>query len=116
MPTTRHRHPDAQSVTTAADSREADQRHRMKQYLVTMTIRTICFVLTIVIDDWYRWIFAAAAVFLPFIAVVAVNSVAPRVRGRRTPVTPSVDPTPRLTDHAYTHVPSTVRHEDEPRG
>ncbi|MGG5257190.1 DUF3099 domain-containing protein [Phycicoccus avicenniae] len=117
MPTTRHRDTDAQSVTTAAESREADQRHRMRQYLGTMTLRTVCFVLAVVIDDWYRWVFALGAVVLPFIAVVAVNAVAPRVRGRRTPVTPSVDPTPLLTDRGYVHVPSTVRHpEDERRG
>ncbi|MBD3784654.1 MAG: DUF3099 domain-containing protein, partial [Micrococcales bacterium] len=80
VPTTRQQQPAAQSVTTAAESREADQRHRMKQYLVTMSIRTVCFVLTIVVDEWYRWVFAAAAVFLPFVAVVAANAVAPRVR------------------------------------
>ncbi|HMM94427.1 DUF3099 domain-containing protein [Phycicoccus sp.] len=116
MPTTRQQQPAAQSVTTAAESREADQKHRMKQYLVTMSIRTVCFVLTIVVDEWYRWVFAAAAVFLPFVAVVAANAVAPRVRGRRAPVTPAVDPTPRITDHAATYVPGSVRHpEDDDR-
>ena len=42
-----------------------------------MAIRTACFVLLVVVDAWYRWIFAAGAVFLPFFAVVAANAVMP---------------------------------------
>ncbi len=84
----------------------------MRQYLATMTLRTVCFVLAIVIDDWYRWVFALGAVVLPFIAVVAVNAVAPRVRGRARPVTPTHDPTPLLTDREFVQVPGTVRHPD----
>ncbi len=113
MPTTRSRPADPQSVTTASQSREADQKHRMKQYLVTMSIRTACFVLAIVVQDWYRWVFAAGAVVLPFVAVVAANAVAPRVRGRARPVTPTADRTPLLTDGAHENVSSTVRHPDD---
>ncbi len=43
------------------------------------------------------WIFAAGAVFLPFIAVVAANAVMPRVTGRVRPVLPVVDETPQIT-------------------
>ncbi|WP_307835808.1 DUF3099 domain-containing protein [Phycicoccus sonneratiae] len=116
MPTTRHHAPDAQSVTTAAESREADQRARLKHYLVTMSVRTACFLLAIVIDEWYRWVFAAGAIVLPFIAVVAANAVAPRVRGRARVVTPTTDDTPLLTERPFEQVPSTVsRREDEHR-
>ncbi|QIM23010.1 DUF3099 domain-containing protein [Phycicoccus sp. HDW14] len=89
----------------------------MRHYLATMSVRTVCFVLAIVVQDWYRWIFAAGAVILPFIAVVAVNAVAPRVRGRARMATPTVDDTPLLTERPFEQVPSTVSHrEDEPRG
>jgi hypothetical protein len=88
----------AQVVTNAAESRADDQRRRMRQYLVTMLIRTVCFVLVVVVDGWLRWVFAAGAVFLPFIAVVAVNSVRPRVAGRIRPVTPATDAARLLTD------------------
>ena len=82
VPTTHSRKaPDVQSVTTAPESRTEDQARRLKHYLVTMGIRTACFVLLVVIDEWYRWIFAAGAVFLPFFAVVAANAVKPRVAG-----------------------------------
>ena len=80
--------PDVQSVTSAPEARTEDQARRLKRYLVTMGIRTACFVLLVVIDDWYRWIFAVGAVFLPFFAVVAANAVMPRVPGRVRPVLP----------------------------
>ena len=54
-------------------------------------------VLLVVVDEWYRWIFAAGAVFLPFFAVVAANAVKPRVVGRVRPVVPTVDDTRHLT-------------------
>ena len=95
--TSRHHAPDAQSVTSVAESRTEDQARRLKQYLLTMGIRTACFVLLVVVDEWYRWIFAAGAVFLPFFAVVAANAVKPRVVGRVRPVVPTVDDTRHLT-------------------
>ena len=84
-------------MTSAPEARTEDQVRRLKQYLFTMAIRTICFILLVVVDAWYRWIFAAGAVFLPFIAVVAANAVMPRVVGRVRPVVPMVDPTPQIT-------------------
>ena len=75
-------------MTSAPEARTEDQARRLKRYLITMAIRTVCFILLVVIDAWYRWIFAAGAVFLPFIAVVAANAVMPRVTGRVRPVLP----------------------------
>lgn len=100
MPTTRHHH-DIQSVTSAPEARTEDQARRLKQYLITMAIRTVCFILLVVVDAWYRWIFAAGAVFLPFVAVVAANAVMPRVSGRVRPVLPVVDTTPQITRAPY---------------
>ena len=100
MSTTRHDH-DVQSVTSAPEARTEDQARRLKRYLITMAIRTVCFVLLVVVDAWYRWIFAAGAVFLPFIAVVAANAVMPRVTGRVRPVVPVVDTTPQLTREPF---------------
>jgi hypothetical protein len=94
--TTRHHH-DVQSVTSAPEARTEDQARRLKQYLITMGIRTACFILLVVVDAWYRWIFAAGAVFLPFVAVVAANAVMPRVSGRVRPVLPVADETPQIT-------------------
>ena len=99
-------------MTSAPEARTEDQARRLKQYLFTMGIRTICFVLLVVIDAWYRWIFAVGAVFLPFVAVVAANAVMPRVAGRVRPVLPVVDETPQITRAA--HEPYVVTDPDEP--
>ena len=96
MPLTREQPPAAQSVTTVATSPGEDRSRRVKQYLFTMSLRTVCFMLAIVTEGWMRWVFAAGAVVLPFFAVVAANAVAPRVAGRARPVTPSVDHTRRI--------------------
>ena len=105
MPTTRPRAGSPQSVTTAPEARTEDQARRLKHYLVTMSIRTACFVLLVVIDHPIRWLFAAGAVFLPFFAVVAANAVRPRVAGRVRPVLPTVDDT-RLIERDAGEPPS----------
>lgn len=105
MPLTR-RHDAPQSVTSAPESRTEDQARRLRQYLLTMGVRTACFVLLVVVDHPVRWLFAFLAVFLPFLAVVAANAVAPRVAGRVRPVVPLVDHTPRL---------GAARHDDGTR-
>jgi Protein of unknown function (DUF3099) len=97
VPPTRPQTGSPQSVTSAPESRTEDQARRLKHYLVTMGIRTACFVLLVVIDHPVRWVFAFGAVFLPFVAVVAANAVRPRVAGRVRPVLPQVDDT-RLLD------------------
>jgi hypothetical protein len=86
-----------QSVTSAPEARSEEQARRLKRYLATMALRTVCFVLLVVIDHPIRWVFAFGAVFLPFFAVVAANAVAPRIRGRVMPVLPTTDDTHLIT-------------------
>ena len=65
----------------------------MRRYLVSMGIRTACFLLAvvaIVLLQWtvVGWILVVAAVILPYIAVVMANA-ARSVRGTyRAPVSP----------------------------
>ena len=93
-----NRQPDpAQSVTTAPESLRAEQSSRIRKYLITMGIRTACFLLADVLEGWLRWTAVAAAVVLPYIAVVFANAVGPRTAGTITPVTPVV---PTITDEA----------------
>ena len=62
-------------ITTAPRSRQQDIAARQRRYLISMTIRTLCFVLAIVsIGHWWLWVFVAASFFLPTIAVVVANS------------------------------------------
>ncbi len=73
--------PPVQLVTTAPEPAELDQHVRIRRYLIMMAIRTLSFVLAALTHGWPRWTFVALAVFLPYIAVVLVNAVRPRVPG-----------------------------------
>jgi hypothetical protein len=83
-------------VTTAAESLAEEQAHRIRRYLVTMGIRTVCFVLAVVTSGWLRWACVSLAVVLPYIAVVLANAVSPRVLGRVPPVPPTGEVPPQL--------------------
>lgn len=96
-------HPRVFSVTTAHSSAADDQAVRVKRYLITMGIRTACFVIAVVAQGAIRWTAVAGAVVLPYIAVVLANAVTPRARGSVAAVTPYIDPTPRIADTAHPH-------------
>ncbi len=69
------------SITTARAGHSADLQGRQRRYLLSMLLRTICFVLAVVTTGWARWVFVAAALFLPYVAVVLANAT-----NRRNPV------------------------------
>jgi hypothetical protein len=76
------------SITAAAAPHSDDLDARIRRYLISMGIRTVCVILVIVIDGPVRWVFAVLAIVLPYIAVVMANVV-----GRRQPtVVPAVTP------------------------
>lgn len=66
---------DVHSVTTARKSLAEDQAQRTRQYLISMAIRTACFILGVITPSPWRWLFFAGAAFLPYIAVVFANAV-----------------------------------------
>ncbi len=66
------------TVTTAPMSVAQDSDMRMRRYLITMAIRTSCFLLAVVFEGWLRWVFVAGAAGLPYVAVVLANAVGPR--------------------------------------
>ena len=63
------------STTSLPPSPSDDETSRVRKYMVTMGIRIACLVLMVVVQPfgWYTWVFAAGAVFLPYIAVVIAN-------------------------------------------
>lgn len=66
-------------ITTAAPSAEADIAARQRRYLISMAVRTLCFLGAVLIGPgWERWVLVAAAVLLPYVAVVMANAAAPR--------------------------------------
>jgi hypothetical protein len=67
-------------ITTASAGAGADIDSRQKRYIVTMGIRTLCFVAVAVLaithfgPTWLPWIFVVGAVVLPYVAVVMANA------------------------------------------
>ena len=62
------------SITSARASHSVDIHKRQTRYLLSMGIRTTCFILAIVTTGWLRWVLVAGAVFLPYVAVVLANA------------------------------------------
>ena len=85
--------PEVHSITGAGESLSQEQTGRTKRYLVSMTIRTACVLLAIVVPGWPRWVFLAGAVALPYLAVVAANSGRSR---RGSPPPAPVEATTRM--------------------
>jgi hypothetical protein len=79
----RKRDPDADVVriTGAPQNLGADIAHRQRRYLISMTIRTLCFLGAVVSYriPWLCGTLIAASFLLPFVAVVIANAAAPRV-------------------------------------
>jgi hypothetical protein len=68
-------------ITTAPHNPNDDIDHRRRRYLLSMLIRTLCFVGAVVADGWLRWVLVAGAFVLPYVAVVMANSASPRIAG-----------------------------------
>jgi hypothetical protein len=62
-------------ITSAPRSHAEDIRGRTRRYLISMGIRTLCFILTVVfVGHWVSWLFLVGAIFLPYVAVVLANA------------------------------------------
>ena len=62
------------SITDVGSGLTVDQSARQKRYFISMMIRTICFILTVLLPSPYRWIALVGALTLPYIAVIAANA------------------------------------------
>ncbi len=62
------------SITSAPKSLRSDLAGRQRRYLISMIIRTVCFLLTVALPSPYRWFALAGAMILPYIAVVVANA------------------------------------------
>lgn len=76
-----------QSVTGIGQNPEEERKKRMIKYTVAMTVRVICLILGMVLQGWLMWICFAAAIFLPYVAVVLANDVRHDAENNATPVT-----------------------------
>ena len=68
------REPEAVRITSAGRSHQEDVAGRQRRYLVSMIIRTLCFVAAgFSMGHWYLWVFLAGSLVLPYVAVVLAN-------------------------------------------
>lgn len=95
----------AASVTSLPQAPKAEADSRTRRYLISMTIRMVCFALTVFVTPygWYTWVFAIAAAVLPYIAVVAANA------GSDSTVSAAESPRQQLSAPAETEAPSAPR-------
>jgi hypothetical protein len=68
------REKETHSITTAPVSLTKDQSGRARRYFISMMIRTICFILTVVLPSPYRWLTLVGALLLPYISVIVANA------------------------------------------
>lgn len=81
--------PEVVRITTAPRSRRDDIAGRQRRYVISMTIRTVCFVLAVFcIGHWFMWVFITASFVLPYVAVILANAGAPTDPERLDEVTP----------------------------
>ncbi len=60
-------------ITGARRPVSADVDARQRRYLISMGVRTCCFVLAVVMPGWWRAAFLVAAMVLPYVSVVLAN-------------------------------------------
>jgi hypothetical protein len=81
--------PEPIRITTATRSHRDDIARRQKRYLISMGVRTVCFVAAIVsIGHWFVWVFLAGSFVLPYVAVVMANAGADPDPGGPEPFDP----------------------------
>lgn len=61
-------------ISGARKGLSEDIRGRQRRYVVSMSVRTVCFLLAVVLTGPLRWVLLAGALFLPYIAVVIANA------------------------------------------
>ena len=62
------------SISSAKYAHSDEIPGRMKKYLISMVIRTACFIGAIFTDGIIRWVLIAGSLILPYIAVVVANA------------------------------------------
>jgi hypothetical protein len=66
--------PEVFSISKVKTGLSADQSGRQRRYLISMGLRTACFVGGIMAEGVLRWTLIAGAVLLPYFAVVIANA------------------------------------------
>ncbi|MCF4121470.1 DUF3099 domain-containing protein [Antribacter sp. KLBMP9083] len=65
---------EVHSISTVQESLAADQARRTRVYFIQMSIRVVCFLGAVAAQGWLRWALVAAAIVLPYSAVIFANA------------------------------------------
>lgn len=99
--------PEHAVITTASHGRTLDVETRTKRYLITMGVRTACFLAFLVVPGWWKVAALAGAALLPAFAVLFANNS----DHRPPPVATAEEPSARLALTGGETIPGIV--EDE---
>jgi hypothetical protein len=66
-------------ITGARRGVRDDVDSRTRRYLISMGVRTVCFVLAVIADGWLRWVLIVCALVLPYLSVVFANGGRERI-------------------------------------
>jgi len=80
---------------------------RMRNYLIAMGVRVACLIALLFVRDWWMLVFAAGAIFLPYVAVVLANVGSPGETGEmERPAPPALPAAARLLEPTEPSEPS----------
>jgi len=103
------RNSDAALITNAGHSQSLALAERQKRYLITMGIRTGCFLAFLVVPGWWKLVALGAAALLPAFAVLFANN-----QDHRAPATvPGEEPSASLAITSGEVVRGTVEEESD---
>ncbi len=71
-----------------------DVNARQRRYVMSMGVRTVCFILAVVTHGWWQAVFLVGAIVLPYVAVVFANGG--RERAAQMPAVPLDERLPAL--------------------
>lgn len=60
---------------------------RSRNYVISMAVRTVLFVLALIVSGWLRWVFLAGSLVLPYVAVMFANEGKTRRSEALPPIT-----------------------------
>jgi hypothetical protein len=76
-----NRHDEVVRITSAAESPSVDLAHRQRRYLISMAVRTLCFIGAVLARHipWLCALLIVGAFLLPYVAVIMANTASPRL-------------------------------------
>lgn len=93
-------------ITEARPSASDDLERRQRRYLISMAIRTACFIGLVITPSPWRWLFIPGAALLPVIAVVIGNVDDRRTASSDSEAGGAREIGPALTVHGEVDKPS----------